>query len=91
MRQEAFDDYMTTDDHGMHITGMAKDQNGTPFYLVKNSWGTTGSPYYGYFYASKAFVQYKTTDLMVNKNGIPPAIRKKLGIWLKQLRLKRPA
>ena len=80
MRQRAFDDYETTDDHGMHITGMARDQDGTPFYLVKNSWGTTGSPYQGYLYASKAFVQYKTTTLMVNKKGIPPAIRKKLGL-----------
>ncbi len=80
MRQKAFDDYETTDDHGMHITGMATDQDGTPFYLVKNSWGTTGSPYDGYLYASKAYVRYKTTSILVNKNGIPPAIRKKLGL-----------
>ncbi len=79
MRQAAFDNYETTDDHGMHITGSAKDQNGTPFYLVKNSWGT-GNRYEGYLYASKAYVQYKTTAIMVNKNGIPPAIRKKLGL-----------
>ncbi|HYW94657.1 MAG TPA: C1 family peptidase [Bacteroidales bacterium] len=80
MRQFAFDNFETTDDHGMHITGMAKDQNGTPFYLVKNSWGTTGSPYNGYLYASKAYVKYKTTSILVNKNGIPPALRKKLGL-----------
>jgi bleomycin hydrolase len=79
MRQAAFDNYETTDDHGMHITGMAKDQMDDIFYLVKNSWGTTGSPFNGYLYASKAYVQYKTTSILVNKNGIPPAIRSKLG------------
>jgi bleomycin hydrolase len=80
MRQLEFDNYQTTDDHGMHITGVAKDQNGTKYYLVKNSWGLEGSPYKGYFYASEAFVKLKTTDIMVNKNAIPKDIRKKLGL-----------
>ncbi len=80
MRQIEFDNYQTTDDHGMHFTGIAKDQNGAKYYLVKNSWGTEGSPYKGYFYASEAYVRLKTMDLMVHKNAIPKDIRKKLGI-----------
>ncbi len=80
MRQTEYDNYQTTDDHGMHFTGIAKDQNGTKYYYVKNSWGTDGSPYKGYFYASEAYVRLKTMDIMVHKNAIPKDIRKKLGI-----------
>jgi bleomycin hydrolase len=80
LRQQAFDNYQTTDDHGMHITGIGKDQNGTLYYYVKNSWGTTGNDYKGFFYASKAFVEYKTIDIMVHKDAIPKDIRKKLGL-----------
>ncbi|HZK07621.1 MAG TPA: C1 family peptidase [Bacteroidales bacterium] len=80
MRQEAFDNYSTTDDHGMEIVGSATDQNGNKYYIVKNSWGTEGHIYDGYFYASEAFVRYKTIDVMVNKKVIPQPIRKKLGI-----------
>lgn len=79
MRQEAFDNYTTTDDHGMHIVGTATDQNGRSYYLVKNSWGTTND-YKGYLYVTKAYVQYKTTALLLHKKGIPTAIRTKLGI-----------
>jgi bleomycin hydrolase len=79
-RQIEFDNYQTTDDHGMLITGTAKDQNGNPYFLVKNSWGTEVSPYKGYFYASEPYVQLKTIDIMVNKNAIPKEIRKKLGL-----------
>lgn len=77
MRQEAFDNWETTDDHGMHIFGIAKDQNGKEYYMVKNSWGETGD-YKGIWYMSKAFVAYKTMDFMVNKNAVPQDIRKKL-------------
>lgn len=80
LRQTGFDRYQTTDDHGMLIVGTAKDQNGKIYYKVKNSWGTAGSKYNGYFYASKAFVLYKTTSIMVNKNSIPKPIAIKLGI-----------
>jgi len=80
MRQLEFDNYQTTDDHGMLITGIAKDQNDNTFFLVKNSWGTEGSPYKGYFYASEPYVQLKTMDIMVYKNAIPKDIRKKLGL-----------
>jgi bleomycin hydrolase len=79
MRQEAFNNYTTTDDHGMHITGLAEDQEGNPYYIVKNSWGTKGNDYKGYFYASRPFVEYKTIDIMVHKDAVPDNIREKLG------------
>ena len=79
-RQIEFDNYQTTDDHGMLITGTAKDQDGNPYFLVKNSWGLEGSPYKGYFYASEPYVQLKTIDIMVNIKAIPKEIRKKLGL-----------
>lgn len=77
MRQLAYDNYQTTDDHGMHIYGVAKDQNGNKFYLVKNSWGETG-PYNGVWYASEAFVRYKTTSIVMHKDALPKATAKKL-------------
>ncbi len=77
MRQAAFDNYETTDDHGMHIVGTAKNQDGKVFYKVKNSWGDYNE-YDGYFYASKPYVRLKTMSLMVNKNAIPKEIRAKL-------------
>lgn len=79
MRQEAFDNWETTDDHGMHIYGIAKDQNGKEYYMVKNSWGESGD-YKGTWYMTKNFIAYKTMDFMINKNAIPSDIRKKLGI-----------
>ena len=79
MRQEAFDNYETTDDHGMVIVGTAVDQNGTVYYKVQNSWDTV-KPYDGFWYFSKPFVAYKTTDLMVNKKALPKAIAKKLAL-----------
>ena len=80
MRQIAFDNFQTTDDHGMHIVGIAKDQDGKTFYKVKNSWGTDDSKYDGFFYASEAFVLYKTMNIMVHKNAIPKHIANKLGV-----------
>ena len=80
LRQEAFDNYETTDDHGMHITGIAKDQTGTKFYVVKNSWGSDRNDGKGYFYASQAFVKYKTTNVMIHKDALPKDIAKKLGV-----------
>lgn len=79
LRQKAFDNYDTQDDHGMHVTGMVKDQNGTPYYLVKNSWGTESNQCGGYFYASESYVLYKTTTIMLHKKAVPPGIAKKLG------------
>jgi len=79
MRQLVFDNYETTDDHGMHIVGIAKDQNGKEYYIVKNSWSKKGI-YGGYFYASKAFIELQTTNFMIHKDGIPKNIRGKLKI-----------
>ncbi len=77
MRQKAYDNFQTTDDHGMQIYGIAKDQNGNKYYMVKNSWGETGS-YKGIWYASEAFVRYKTLSIVVNKESIPIDIAKKI-------------
>jgi bleomycin hydrolase len=79
MRQKAFDNYETTDDHGMHITGLYKDQTGKKFYKVKNSWGMSNDNQ-GYFFASEAYIKYKTTNFMVHKDAIPKDIAKKLGL-----------
>jgi bleomycin hydrolase len=79
LRQKEFDNFTTTDDHGMHIVGTATDQSGATFYKVKNSWGVMGK-YDGFIYVSKPFVMLRTTNIMVNKNAIPAAIAKKLGI-----------
>ena len=79
MRQEAYDNWETTDDHGMLIYGLAKDQNGKQYFMVKNSWGLSGK-YKGFWYASEAFVAYKTMNIVVHKNAIPKEILKKLNI-----------
>ena len=79
LRQQEFDNWTLTDDHGMHIYGLAKDQNGKEYYMVKNSWGITGD-YKGIWYMTKNFVAANTMDFLVNKNAIPKDIRKKLGI-----------
>ena len=79
MRQERFDNWELTDDHGMLIYGTAKDQNGKEYYMVKNSWGETGE-YKGTWYMTKTFIAANTMDFLINKNAIPAEIRKKLGI-----------
>ena len=79
IRQEAFDNYQTTDDHGMQIYGIAKDQHGTKYYMVKNSWGESG-PYKGLLYASETFVKYKTMNIVLHKDALPKEIQKKLGL-----------
>ena len=79
MRQEGYDRKTTTDDHGMHIYGLAQDQNGTKYFMVKNSWGESGE-YKGIWYASDAFVRYKTLNIVVHKDALPKDIKKKLGI-----------
>lgn len=79
MRQKDYDNYRTTDDHGMQIYGIAKDQTGKKFYMVKNSWGTENK-YKGTWYASEAFVAYKTLNYIVHKDALPKEIKTKLGI-----------
>lgn len=80
MRQIDFDNYTTTEDHMMHMVGIAKDQNGTTYYLIKNSWGDDLNNHKGYFYASEAFVKFKTVSVLVNKKAIPKSILKKLNL-----------
>jgi len=79
LRQQGFDNYETTDDHGMLIYGTAKDQYGKKYFMVKNSWGKSGR-YEGIWYASDTFVAYKTMNIVVHKDAIPKDIRKKLNI-----------
>jgi bleomycin hydrolase len=79
-RQIAFDNYETQDDHGMHIIGLAKDQNGNKYYLVKNSWGTKRNDCDGYFYASEPYVRLKTVSITVHKKAVPLDIAKKVSI-----------
>lgn len=79
MRQIAYDNKETTDDHGMHIYGLAKDKDGHPYFIVKNSWGDAGA-YKGIWYASDAYVRYKTLNIVVHKDALPKSIKKKLGI-----------
>jgi aminopeptidase C len=78
-RQLGYDNWETTDDHGMLIYGIAKDANGVEYYMVKNSWGEAGT-YKGHWYASKAFVRYKTMNIIVHKDALPKDIRKKLNL-----------
>ncbi len=79
LRQQEFDNYLTTDDHGMHVIGKAVDQIGNKYFIVKNSWGKYGD-YEGYLYASYPFVAYKTTSVMLHKDALPKDLKKKLGI-----------
>lgn len=79
-RQKGFEDKSTTDDHLMHMTGMVKDQNGTKYYITKNSWGPESNTNGGYLNMSENYVKAKTIFIMVHKNAIPAEIKKKLGI-----------
>ena len=79
LRQQGFDNYQTTDDHGMHVVGKAVDQLGNKYFIVKNSWGKYGD-YEGYLYASYPFVAYKTTSIMIHKDALSQELKNKLGI-----------
>ena len=78
-RQQWFDEKTSTDDHGMHLYGIAKDQNGVKYYLIKNSWGESGE-YKGIWYMSEQFAKGKTLNIVVNKKAVPKEILKKLGL-----------
>lgn len=79
LRTATLRDFTTTDDHLMHIVGLAQDQTGARFYRIKNS-GGTDRKYDGYLYMSHPYFRLKTTALMVNKNSLAPELRSKLGI-----------
>jgi bleomycin hydrolase len=78
-RQKSFDNYETTDDHGMHITGIVKDQNGAKYFVVKNSWGKANDCD-GYFYTSMPYFRYKTINYVVHKDALSKEMKTKLGI-----------
>lgn len=78
-RQIAFDNQETTDDHGMHVTGLVEDQKGTKYFIVKNSWGKSNECD-GYFYASFPYARYKTMNILIHKDAINKKLQKKLGI-----------
>ena len=80
VRQEGFESFVTTDDHLMHLTGLAKDQNGTKYYVTKNSWGTDRNGFGGYLNMSESCVRAKTIYVMLHKDALPAALRKRLGI-----------
>lgn len=80
IRQEGYETFITTDDHLMHLTGISKDQEGTKYYITKNSWGTDRNEYGGYLNMSESFVRAKTIYIMLHKDAIPQAIKMKLGI-----------
>lgn len=77
LRQIDFDNYNTTDDHATIIYGIAKDQHGRKYFMVKNSWGTT-NPYRGAWYFTESYLQHKTINIMVHKDAISSDIYKKL-------------
>ena len=79
IRQKGYETFVTTDDHLMHLTGIVKDQNGTKYYITKNSWGTERNPFGGYLNMSESFVRAKTIYILVHKDAVPADIRKKLG------------
>ena len=79
-RETGYDNKTTTDDHSMHITGIVKDQNGTKYYITKNSWGTDRNSFGGYLNMSENYVRAKTIYIMVNKNALPAEIKTKLGL-----------
>lgn len=78
MRQKAFDNFQATDDHLMHFTGMVSDQNGTMYYQTKNSWAANSNQTGGYLNISESYVRLNTIAIMVHKDAIPPALKKKL-------------
>jgi len=80
IRQAGYESFVTTDDHLMHLTGVVKDQNGTKYYITKNSWGTERNAFGGYLNMSESYVRAKTISIMVHKDAIPSEIKKKLGL-----------
>lgn len=80
IRQAGYESFVTTDDHLMHITGIVKDQNGTNYYITKNSWGTERNTFGGYLNMSESYVRAKTIYVLIHKDGIPKDMKKKLGI-----------
>ncbi len=79
LRQKAFEQYQTTDDHLMHLVGIARDQHGKKYYVIKNSWGAVG-PYQGYLYMSAPYFRLKTVSIFLHKDGLPPQLKERLSL-----------
>lgn len=80
LRQSNFDKFRTTDDHLMHLVGTAKDQNGSMYYLTKNSWADDSNDFGGYLYMSKAYFMLNTTAIQIHKDAIPAELKAKLNL-----------
>lgn len=80
VRQQGYEGFQTTDDHLMHLTGIVKDQNGTKYYMTKNSWGTERNKFNGYLNMSQSYVRAKTIYVMVHKDALTKELKDKLGI-----------
>ncbi|WP_461632390.1 C1 family peptidase [Labilibaculum euxinus] len=80
LRQSTFDNFETTDDHLMHLTGIVKDQYGTVYYKTKNSWAENSNQFGGYLNMSEAYVKLKTVAIMIHKDAVPKELKKKLGL-----------
>ncbi len=81
-RQQEFENFNTTDDHLMHITGKVKDQNGNTYYMVKNSWGSNPerTTHGGYVYFSEAYMRLKTISITLHKDAVTTGVAKKLSL-----------
>lgn len=79
-RQEAFDNYLTTDDHLMHQTGIYQDAKGTKYFKTKNSWGDKGNDYGGYLFMSETYFRYKTVAILIHKDALTQEMKEKLGL-----------
>jgi len=78
-RDKMFDDWSSTDDHGMHTVGYGTDSEGKRYYYTKNSWGTENQgPYDGYSYFSANYIRAKMNTIMVHKDAVPAEIMAKL-------------
>jgi bleomycin hydrolase len=80
LRQEHFDNYTSTDDHLMHLTGIVEDQHGTRYYVTKNSWDDDSNDKGGYLYMSESYVGLNTVAIMIHKDALPNKIADKLGL-----------
>lgn len=80
IRQQGYESGKTTDDHLMHITGIATDQNGTKYYITKNSWAADSNDFGGYLNMSESYVRAKTIYILVHKDALPETLKEKLGI-----------
>lgn len=80
VRQQGYESFATTDDHLMHLTGIAKDQNGTKYYITKNSWAADSNKFGGYLNMSESYVRAKTIFVMMHKDSLPKELKNKLGI-----------